>query len=150
MKLYWKGKQWHYNTQGWAPLTPKAKGRKQSIQSTAQEHNFPIDETKQKLLKDGKNLNQRVCCRYFGSQDLLTNQHWRATHWIVGRMNGLDLHWSYWLEAALILRKRRHCCIQREYLLTELWNVTVNLQKRESSIVGFAPRISTIRWLLWG
>jgi len=106
-----------------------------------------LKRLKQKLSKDGK-INQTVCCGYFGSVDLLTNWDWRPTRWMESRMH-LDLCrktflWSRWRETVLISRKRRHYCSQWEgkweYLLTERRNVTVNLQERESSILGVAPR----------
>ena len=50
-----------------------AKGKKQAIQSKAQETTYQeLKRLKQKSSKDGK-IIQRVCCRYFGSVDLLTN-----------------------------------------------------------------------------
>ena len=127
-----------------------AKGKKQAIQSKAQEHNLPrIEETKAKVVEGWENkpngLLRILWERGFIDELRLENYMLNGKHDAFGfvqkdfslkslKGNCLDFEEEETLFYCSQWERKW------EYLLTERRNVTVNLQERESSILGVAPR----------
>ena len=61
---------------------------------------YQLKRLRQKLMKDGE-INQRVCCRYFGSLDLLTNWDWSTTNWMESRQDAFGFVQKVFLKSLM-------------------------------------------------